>query len=224
LEVFPKLLNSRRLKLNQYLKKAWQKYASAPSQKPLILNNIFSDLCTAYSESHRHYHTLAHVAAMLALLEQREYLSETNFWATWFHDIIYNPLASDNEDRSAGVAEKQLNSLGYKIELIKKVVTLIQATKSHVSTVRLTEQDKAFLDADMSILGTDTETYDKYSANVRKEFNCIPDDAYREGRVKFLSSTLAMPKIFSLESFSKNFESHARINICREISSLNLIA
>jgi len=207
--------------LIEKLKELWKKYAPDAPEKATALNTLFFELCTAYSESHRHYHTLAHINAMLSLLEQMGCLNKFNFWATWFHDVIYNPLATDNEDRSADIAKSWLGTLDCEIEVIKKAVALIKATKSHSSDIPLTEEDQAFLDADMSILGADIETYDRYSANIRKEFYGVPDDSYREGRIKFLSNTLALKKIFYLNIFSREFESQARINIRREIDSLS---
>lgn len=199
------------------LKMVWSIYTLDISENTPAINRLFAELCTSYSESHRHYHTLTHIASMLSLLEQKGYLNKANFWATWFHDVIYDSIAADNEDRSADIAEKWLNTFGCDSELIKKVTQLIRSTKSHFSTECTLEEDRAFLDADMAILGADLETYDKYSVNVRREFSCVPDQAYCEGRVLFLSNTLAMPEIFSLDSFSEQFEKQARINMRREI-------
>jgi hypothetical protein len=61
-------------------------------------------LRTAYSEPQRAYHTLSHIDALLALVRDRraELKSpEAVSFAVWFHDIVYDPTAHDNEDRSA---------------------------------------------------------------------------------------------------------------------------
>jgi len=51
-----------------------------------------------YGESHRYYHTMAHINDCLALLEWVKHdidaLQEVA-WALWFHDVVYDPTRSD---------------------------------------------------------------------------------------------------------------------------------
>jgi predicted metal-dependent HD superfamily phosphohydrolase len=66
------------------------------------------DLIAAYAASNRHYHNLAHIEDCLAQLAQvnglsaaeREILTE----AIWWHDVVYDPTRSDNEELSAQLA------------------------------------------------------------------------------------------------------------------------
>src|ERR1043165_7022793 len=80
----------------------------------------FAQIVTAYSEPHRHYHTLDHIVWMLhQLFIEVKY--STPFpepeWkmlelATWYHDVVYDPRSEENESRSAEVARNSLYELG----------------------------------------------------------------------------------------------------------------
>jgi predicted metal-dependent HD superfamily phosphohydrolase len=62
-----------------------------------------TDCCAAlYNEAHRAYHTLTHIDSMLTL-DGRGRIVESDAieLATWFHDAVYDPTRSDNEERSA---------------------------------------------------------------------------------------------------------------------------
>lgn len=75
-------------------------------------------------EPHRHYHTLKHVKEMLRHYDgsSRELIA-----AIWLHDIIYDPRASDNEERSADQARADLPP-DFDTDL---VVRLILDSKHH---------------------------------------------------------------------------------------------
>ena len=49
--------------------------------------------------------------------------------AAWFHDVVYDTAAKDNEDQSAQYAQNYLDQLGIPKEIIEHVVALILATK-----------------------------------------------------------------------------------------------
>jgi predicted metal-dependent HD superfamily phosphohydrolase len=62
---------------------------------------VHADLAKRYGEAHRHYHTLVHVDRMLGLLDETGLGNDRIELAIWFHDCVYDPLASDNEAASA---------------------------------------------------------------------------------------------------------------------------
>ena len=67
-------------------------------------DHTWQQLATHYSEHHRHYHTLDHIAACLGWLDHYRHLAEDPLClelALWAHDVIYDPRAADNEARSA---------------------------------------------------------------------------------------------------------------------------
>ena len=170
------------------------------------------DLEARYSEPHRHYHTLAHIEHMLELLPHAD---ETVVAAVWFHDAIYD--GPRNEERSAELATRALRELGFAPQKIELVERMILATKRH-ERGDLPQEALAFLDADLSILGTDRERYDEYVRQVRKEYAHVPDDAFRTGRNAILRTFLERPRLYFTDEFFERFEASARANLYREVS------
>jgi len=65
----------------------------------------------AYSEPHRHYHTLEHIAHALARFDgirSRVDAADAAELALWLHDFVYDPRTKDNEARSAAYARRLL--------------------------------------------------------------------------------------------------------------------
>lgn len=200
----------------------WKLLSKTEGVPPQPIRTLFYEVERAYSEPHRHYHTLRHVHAMLELLKSEQFLNSTLFWATLYHDYFYDPLRSDNEERSAEIAIEHLSLLNLESGQIEIISNLIKATKTHKQSSQTPEIEQAFLDADMSVLGASPEVYDLYAANVRREFEVFPDEVYIPGRVVFLEKVLSMDSIFSLPVFKTKFEDMARVNIRHEIESLML--
>ncbi|HKR62292.1 MAG TPA: metal-dependent phosphohydrolase [Thermoanaerobaculia bacterium] len=165
-----------------------------------------------YREKHRHYHTLAHIEQVLDVLPHAD---ETVVAAAWFHDVIYD--GNDNEERSALLAREALAELRFPADEIERVAAMILATKKHdASGLSATEQ--AFLDADLSILGTDPARYQAYVVGVRKEYAHVPDLLFRPARNRILRAFLERPRIYFTDPFFDAYEQRARANVEAEIS------
>lgn len=57
-----------------------------------------------YNEDTRHYHTLFHIRDMLGVarsLSAHVKDLPAILWAVWFHDVVYDAKAGDNEEKSA---------------------------------------------------------------------------------------------------------------------------
>jgi predicted metal-dependent HD superfamily phosphohydrolase len=140
---------------------------------------------------HRHYHTLGHLALMLNALNAawvRNFItfndSKPLVVATMFHDVVYDPLASDNEERSAIEAKLRLSHQQYDVPLI---TDLIMVTKGHdLTKYRLGSPQYWIIFADLSILWAREHQYRWYAHGVRKEYAHVPAELYREGRRKVL--------------------------------------
>ena len=186
-----------------------------------LKNKLWTEIDKNYSSKKRHYHTLEHLNNLLYQLTAVK--SEIKNWETilftlFYHDIIYNSLKSDNEEKSAELAEKRMKQLSVstdKIELCKKQIL---ATKSHIKS---TDSDtNYFTDADLSVLGQNWETYLLYCKNVRKEYSIYPALVYNPGRKKVLNHFLSMDRIFKTDFFYKKFEVQAKQNLQQEIELL----
>lgn len=145
------------------------------------------------------------------------------FLATLFHDAVYEPLAKDNEARSAVLAHEAIAAEPRLASIdVAAVTSLIEATAHHASFKPRDEDDdrSLFLDADMSVLGAPTDVYDAYTRGVRAEYAAVPDEAFRAGRGTFLRGVLAAPAIFLSPFFRGRLEAAARANVARELAAL----
>ena len=183
--------------------------------------SLWNEIVTKYGERTRHYHNLDHLANMLTQLELcRNQLKDWDctLFALFYHDYIYNPTAKDNEERSSEAAKVKMTSLKLPQQKIDLVVELILATKGHNTSQN--SDINYFTDADLSILGSSSAEYDRYTKNVRQEYSIYPDILYRSGRRKVLKHFIDMPQIFKTTFFTDRLEKQARENIGRELESL----
>jgi predicted metal-dependent HD superfamily phosphohydrolase len=178
----------------------------------------FRDIVRAYSEPHRHYHTLDHLEAGFKLMDDLfPKATPAVKLAYWFHDFIYDTHASDNEEKSAWIAGEfirgNLNHHGHGAE----VASLILATKHHSDVS--SENTRILLDVDLSILSEPVEVFNKYEQDIRREYDWVPPEAYKAGRTKVLLSFLDRPAIYHTEAM-KPREALARDNINRSLKNL----
>lgn len=189
-----------------------------------LANTLFTNLAKNYHYRKRHYHNFNHIAIMLELSDQySNYLQQKDVvnLAIFYHDVIYNPLRKDNEERSARRAARELKQLQVPKNKIDLVERYILATKIHDLQGFGEESDLAYLlDFDLSVLGADWEAYVIYAQNIRKEYSVYPDFMYNPGRVQVLQHFLEKSVIYFTNLFYKNRETKARENIMREITAL----
>ena len=78
----------------------------------------------------------------------------------------------------------------------------------------------ALLEIDLAILGSDSERYKRYVADVRLEYAHVPDQLWKIGRALVLERMLAKSELFPDEEFRERLEAQARRNMEEEIRSL----
>ncbi len=112
----------------------------------------------------RHYHTLTHLEKLLEQLAPITGIDDwdTLLFALFYHDIVYKATRKDNEEKSAELARERLTQLQYPPQKMARCVAHILATQSH--TPSADGDTNLFTDADLGILGTDTDTYRNYTA------------------------------------------------------------
>lgn len=182
---------------------------------------MFERITKAYAEPHRHYHTAAHIDACLREFDAVRSLARSGSEveaALWFHDVIYNTRASDNELKSAEMASRFLASAGVSPAICARVYSHIMATAHKGNPVD--DDARLVVDIDLSILGQDEPVYDVFERAVREEYKWVPWFLYRRKRVEILRSFLDREAIYGTERFRRRYETAARSNLERAIHQL----
>jgi predicted metal-dependent HD superfamily phosphohydrolase len=178
-------------------------------------------LLARWNEPQRHYHTTAHLAAMLAIVDEHAALAadaDAVRLAVWYHDAIYDPRGGDNETASAELARSELPGLGVRAERVDEVARLVLLTAGH--RVEPGDRNGALLaDADLAILAAPSDRYDAYASAVRAEYAHVPDELFRAGRSLVLESLLALPELYRILPDRAAWERAARANLARELRS-----
>ncbi len=181
----------------------------------------YNELIAAHAQKHRAYHTLEHIAACLHHLDTvRDTLDKPDEveMALWFHDAIYEPFSSTNEEDSAEWAADWLQDRGAEKPVFTRIADHILATKSHETPASLDGQ--FMLDIDLSILGTRADIYDEFELNIRREYKRVPGFIFRKKRKAILEGFLERDAIYATDYFREKLETTARINLVRAVSQL----
>jgi predicted metal-dependent HD superfamily phosphohydrolase len=183
----------------------------------------FDRLFFLYSEPHRHYHVLAHVADCLHefRVRGRRYAANPDYveMAIWYHDAVYNPKASDNEARSADLMVNTLGEAGASHTLV--IRQCIEATRHREEPSG--PDEAVMVDVDLSVLGRPPDEFDRYERAIRAEFAWIPEDLFRRERAKILRRFLARTRtgyLYRTPSFRRKYETQARENLARSLVRL----
>lgn len=178
-------------------------------------------LVNRWSEPHRRYHGIGHLTAVLLFIT--EYAAHADDpdavrLAAWYHDAIYDPRASDNEERSAALAETELGALGLAADRITEVARLVRLTASHLP-VEGDRNGELLNDADLLVLASPPEAYVAYLNAIRAEYAHVSDNDFRAGRAAVLDALLDTPRLYRLEALAP-LEAAARRNMTAELKLL----
>jgi len=173
------------------------------------------------------YHNLNHLFHAVSIVQEL-FGKDQGYWepsthalvlGLFFHDIIYVPGATDNEERSV----KFLHDVAYDPEddtvvLAKQVIL---ATKHEA----VASEDVCQLACDIDLIGLAAHpvVFNANSEAIRKEFRVLPDSVYIPGRIAFMSKLLQRDKIYVSQRFTSQFagfEAMARNNIANHINDL----
>jgi predicted metal-dependent HD superfamily phosphohydrolase len=206
------------------LENAWFDLLAPFGADPRFVGQTWQQIVIAYSGAGRFYHTLEHVADVLATIGRLSDTAEdlaTTLLAAWLHDVVYDTRASDNEERSAAFADGELPVLRAPPDRIAHVRGLILATKTH----RGEEADwdtRILLDADLAVLGSPPADYAAYADAIRREYAWVPEPQFRAGRRAVLETFLERPRIYWTDLLFTEREARARENLRDEVQRLKL--
>ncbi|MGV9938911.1 HD domain-containing protein [Streptomyces sp. NPDC003401] len=197
--------------------------ARAPATGPDPLPYA-DDLLRRWREPQRRYHTLTHLTAVLDRIDTlREYAGDPDVvrLAAWFHDAVYLPDRSENEDRSARLAERALPEAGLTPAKTAEVARLVRLTVTH-DPADDDRDGRVLCDADLAVLAAPPSAYAAYTAEIRAEYHFVPDDAFREGRTAVLRHLLGLPRLFRTPYGAREWEATARYNLRAELEMLSI--
>jgi predicted metal-dependent HD superfamily phosphohydrolase len=179
-------------------------------------------LLDRWSEPQRRYHTTAHLAAVLDRVDELDAHAadpDAVRLAAWFHDAVYRPDRSENEERSAHLAETALTEAGVAPERVAEVARLVRLTVTH-DPAEGDHDGEVLCDADLAVLAGSAAEYAAYAAAVREEYGFVPDDDFREGRTTILRQLLSLPHLFRTPHGRDVWEPRARQNLLTELDLL----
>lgn len=179
----------------------------------------WSEIYQAYTEPHRKYHNLFHIAHCLEEFDKVKALADNADAleiSIWFHDVINIPGAESNEEQSAELFTS-LASDRMQQDFVNEVCRLIMAT-THSNALQMNDE-YIVADIDLSSIGLPWKDFLRDNSALKKENRDTPPDDYRQSKLNFLLNLLARPRIYYTDFFHERLEETARENIERYISS-----
>ena len=197
---------------------------------------LWQAIRTRYTESQRHYHTLAHLHELFAVLTP--HLAGHPFaraieLAVWFHDIVYETSPALYPTNEAQSAKEMLRLLGKhlptwlrieclmhaQVYLAAEIIVATKTHKMHAAWVRAKPEHLAaaelFMDADMAILATPQPRLSEYDAQISREWGQtqgLESFEFCSGRFNALRGFKTAGPVFMTTEFQE-LESAAQANI-----------
>lgn len=149
---------------------------------------MLPEIIRAYTEPHRHYHTLDHLIFMIKkAIEWGWELTDELVYAIMYHDFVYDPSAKDNEEKSAEELYNFMCGLddgGHADwNMYKEVKPAILSTKDHKPC---NELSKTLIDLDLAILAEkfsllDFDDHEVFANEFFGQTHPEPDDFISSG-------------------------------------------
>jgi len=158
----------------------------------------YNDIISRWDEPSRFYHNLDHLNYLLGVFEElclneviTEFEKNRLVVVAFFHDVIYDSKAKDNEEKSVEYFVEKCKNIGIiEDEFVDFVSRLIMDTKYRKEpTERLS---KIFWEADNSILKFPVNKLIEIEHKIFQEYQWVDYRLYREGRIEFLESSIGM--------------------------------
>ncbi|MGY1685635.1 metal-dependent phosphohydrolase [Geodermatophilus sp. SYSU D00804] len=198
---------------------AYEDFAALTGDSPAARDE-WAAVVAAWSEPHRRYHDLHHLAAVLGLVGALGPAADDPAavaLAAWYHDVVYDPRRGDNEQASAGRARAGLAGL-VPPERLDEVVRLVLLTAGH-DAADGDANGAVLCDADLAVLAGPPEAYAAYASAVREEYGHLSDEVFTAGRIAVLEALLALPALYRLPA-TRDWEPRARANLAAELTLL----
>jgi len=188
-------------------------------------DKIFKEIQALYFQNENfHHHRLHIVSCLNDFYEIRNNCKNPDALerAIIFHDIVYVPWATDNEEKSAELAGQYLKKLWYDDSFISQVKNLILMTKHDKQPQTMDE--KIIIDIDLAIFGKDKKFYDRYISNIREEYKrniqWLTNEKFNQWRLAFLEDFSNRENIYNTDYFQNKYWNNAKENLKYEKQNL----
>lgn len=191
---------------------------------PLLMPECIN-VIDAYNDPARPYHNQTHLVDVLEKLDwaktainldsmdsfgkERMYMRIA--LALFYHDVIYDATAKDNEAKSRDLFLHHASSFGMHDDDKAAIARLIDITAKHTEANTLDEH--ILCDCDLAILGADRETFARYDRNIRIEYKHVPEAIWVMRRPGVLKHFLDQPRLYKTDAFHARFDAQARDNL-----------
>lgn len=150
------------------------------------------DIADAYNEPHRYYHNWDHILKMIESANEKGILDDSLLLAIVFHDIVYNPKRSDNEEESI----KYFLTLNPFPKYSENICDAIRSTKDHKAIPNPLSHNLIMLD--LEIFNGDLDEIIEFEKDIFKEYQFVDWSFYKKRRMEVLEK-------FNATEFHKNY-------------------
>ena len=166
---------------------------------------------TFYNDESRHFHNFTHILSAKDFFEK---MTDEQYVAWLFHDIVYIPGRNDNEEKSEEFFQEYIlwNDLNVNPKIVSQIIL---DTKLHKPTI---EESAFVLDIDMLCLSLPYNEFLSSREEVIKEYSSVFGENVTKNGVKFFMRDLIDKKIYYTEEFFYRNEL-AQKNIEKYLSS-----
>ncbi len=148
------------------------------------------DILAMWNAPHRKYHAKSHLRDLLKQIDADTATDEREKdilrLAAIFHDILYDPTRTDNEEESARFFLAHCNN--QESPDIQHIHHIILDTKTHEPRSHLAT---LFCAMDMSVVLKPYDGLLTWEEGIRYEYSHLPDHVYRQQRIAFLRKMVA---------------------------------
>ena len=183
---------------------------------------IHQQLVDSYNKPQRYYHTLDHIEHCLSLFDKissKLQSPQALELAIWFHDVVYQPGATNNEQLSADQF-MQTTKNRFDDSLRNTVYQHIMATL-HLHSEMNHADTKYMVDIDLSSFGLPWPEFIHDSENLRREMAHLSNADYCRKQSAFQQALMDRPRFFRSDYFYQNYESQARQNLSAYYESIH---
>lgn len=211
------------LSAEERLRLKWYEVESAVGAPVGSTAAILTTLLERYGEQARAYHDLRHLLAVVSAVEVAGLDGRERgaaLLAAWFHDAVYRPGATTNEEESAELLVALAGPLVRDRRLLEEAAELVRGTALPIAPKR-GAAERALADADLAILAEEPSVYRAYAAAIRREHAALAEEPFRAGRAAFLREVEAALTRGSLfHGLHPLHEALARENVAAELAAL----